>query len=394
MTIEKVKNAECCGCAGCQFVCPTSAITFDEKKGFFYPKIDEKKCINCGKCEKICPILEKDNLKNLGKAFAFQHNTESIRMNSTSGGCFSAIAEIFIENGGIVCGAGFDTNGNVVHKIICKKTDIQYLRGSKYVQSDLIEVFSKLLMSLKEGKKVLFVGTPCQCSCINNIFKLYRSQLILIDFVCYGVPSPVLYMKWRNYLEKKWNNKIKNIIFRDKSYGFNLPNVKVLFEDGNYIEQNYDVKSFLNSFFSNMNVRPSCSNCKYKDKDRISDITMGDCWSIGKLVPKLDDNKGTSVVYVHSEQGENLIKLVAEKGSIFEINRDEAINLDGKKMLNNVEISEQFAYFWNDYSKMEYGKLMRKYLPETLKQRLINIVKPIIKNNSYLKDLLGKLRNR
>lgn len=196
-----ITNKElCCGCGACYNSCPNKAIQMvEDQEGFLYPEINKTKCINCSICEKVCPIknikIEEDT--ELIKLAAWSKNKE-IRKSSSSGGIFYTIANYIIENSGVVCAAGFDENMNVVHKIISEKKQIKELQGSKYVQSDIGQCNREVKKLLEEGKKVLFVGTPCQVSGLLTMLGKKYNNLYLCDFICHGVPSPKVYKKYKN----------------------------------------------------------------------------------------------------------------------------------------------------------------------------------------------------
>ena len=389
--IEKITELnKCTGCTTCMNVCPKNAISMVEKKGFFYPAVSEA-CIECKLCITKCPINNSPKVSTLTKAFAVQNRNEEIRAESTSGGFFSLLCDYVFEKKGVVCGVGFDDNARVIHKIINSLNDVYDLRGSKYCQSNLGNVFKQIKKNLDENCYVLFVGLPCQCSGLLNYLGKEYENLLIVDLVCYGVPSPVLYDRWIRFIENKYKKTVNRVIFRDKSYGFALPNCKILFNDSSFIEQKYDSKSFLKMFFNGLNIRESCSMCKFKGINRATDFTLGDCWSIKEFESNMDDNKGTTAVYVHSDKGLKIIENL-NTAKLIEIDVVKSIKLDGKKVMNSVKLDKKYYDFCNNINEYNYKKLAKKYAPESIKEKITNIIKPFAKKNKLLNKLLRKIR--
>ena len=189
--IEKKQN--CCGCTACYNICPKKAIIMlPDEEGFLYPKVDMQRCINCGLCEKVCPILHKvDHLENT-EGYILRNKDANIVKESTSGGAFTAFAVHFFKQGGVVFGTGYDDNMRVICKLASKSVDLKEMRGSKFVKSDLGTVFQNVKEKLNTGTLVLFTGTPCQIAGLIAYLGKRPSNLVCIDFVCRGVPSPEL----------------------------------------------------------------------------------------------------------------------------------------------------------------------------------------------------------
>lgn len=320
--IKKNKNA-CCGCWACASICPKNCITMiDDEQGFFYPKVDEQKCVHCGKCVKVCPCekgVQKDS--KIPKAYAVYAKDDILRMKSSSGGVFTLVAEYILEQGGVVFGASFDECFMVVHKKIETIEQLNKLRGSKYLQSRIEKTYAEVKQELIAGKCVMYTGTACQIEGLKRYLSKEYDKLYTIDVLCHGVPSPKV---WEKYLEeqKKINDSnIININCREKSEGWNNFSVKIDFENGTTYEKNFKEDAYMKMFLQNICLRPSCYQCMFKDINRISDITLGDCWGIKNSMPDMDDDKGTSVVLVHSNKGQSLFdaikgRLVAKAGEV------------------------------------------------------------------------------
>ena len=326
-------------------------------------------------------------------SYAIQSRQKNIRLRSTSGGTFSEIARSFIRTGGCVCAAGYDEQGKVVHKLINTISEIDELCESKYVQSDLNNCFADVESCLSSSRKVLFVGTPCQVAGVKAYLRNKDEKLYTIDLVCYGVPSPMIYIEWRAEIERVYKKKIAYVHFRDKSFGYAAPNVKIVFKDGSSAEQTFLIKSYMKTFMSGLNVRPSCSECAFKGIDRCSDLTFGDCWHIGVFQKAMDDNLGTTSVYVHSPKGSMLLDMIKNQVNISQIDTQQEIKLDGRKINESVQKNPNSIIFFNDARTLPYDVLVKKWVPDSKKEMLVTIIKRHAKNLPFFKKMIKKVRS-
>ena len=326
-------------------------------------------------------------------SYAVQSRQKNIRLRSTSGGTFSEIARSFIRTGGCVCAAGYDEQGKVVHKLINTISEIDELCESKYVQSDLNNCFAEVESCLSSSRKVLFVGTPCQVAGVKAYLRNKDEKLYTIDLVCYGVPSPMIYIEWRAEIERVYKKKIAYVHFRDKSFGYAAPNVKIVFKDGSSAEQTFLIKSYMKTFMSGLNVRPSCSECAFKGIDRCSDLTFGDCWHIGVFQKAMDDNLGTTIVYVHSPKGSMLLDMIKNQVNISQIDTQQEIKLDGRKINESVQKNPNSIIFFNDARTLPYDVLVKKWVPDSKKEMLVTIIKRHAKNLPFFKKMIKKVRS-
>lgn len=326
-------------------------------------------------------------------SYAVQSRQKNIRLRSTSGGTFSEIARSFIRTGGCVCAAGYDEQGKVVHKLINTISEIDELCESKYVQSDLNNCFADVESGLSSSRKVLFVGTPCQVAGVKAYLRNKDEKLYTIDLVCYGVPSPMIYIEWRAEIERVYKKKIAYVHFRDKSFGYAAPNVKIVFKDGSSAEQTFLIKSYMKTFMSGLNVRPSCSECAFKGIDRCSDLTFGDCWHIGVFQKAMDDNLGTTSVYVHSPKGSMLLDMIKNQVNISQIDTQQEIKLDGRKINESVQKNPNSIIFFNDARTLPYDVLVKKWVPDSKKEMLVTIIKRHAKNLPFFKKMIKKVRS-
>lgn len=299
----------CTGCSACEQTCSVGAISIVlNENGFFRSSLDIDKCIGCKACEKVCPVLNIPSVSVSSKYFAAINFNRSQRERSSSGGIFSLLAENILEEGGVVYGALYDDNKMVRHSAVERIEDIQLLQGAKYSQSILGNSFSKIKEELTKGRKVLFAGTPCQIAGLKAFLKKEYDNLLLIDFICHGVPSPEAWKSYLNYRKQKdgQNTIAKEINLRSKETGWSLYNysVKFRYNTGYEYQSISGEDEYLKAFINNLIIGPACNSCLFKGMHRCSDITLGDFWGIWNLYPDMDDNKGTSAVCVHSKKGD------------------------------------------------------------------------------------------
>lgn len=377
----KIKAKEdCCGCYACYNICPKECITMEsDNEGFWYPKIDKDKCINCNLCEKVCPIINKPNSSLYEKkSYAVFNKNEKIRLESSSGGIFSLLAEYVINNHGNVYGAVFDEDFNVKHVKINILQDINLLRGSKYVQSRINDIFKSIKFDLKNNKIVLFTGTPCQIAGLQSFLQKKYDNLILMDIVCHGVPSPLVWQQYINELKQNYKQNIKSIYFRDKSTGWKTYSVKFLFDKDEY--KNIGFKDiYMKGFLNDIYLRPSCYSCNFKGIRRISDITVADFWGIENVLPKMDDDKGTSLVVIHSEKGKQVFDKLKDKIILNEVNLNEAIKYN-PSMITSVNYNKNREAFFAELNDgADLLELIQKYTKESFKQKIKNKIKSAVK---------------
>ena len=330
---ELASKCQCTGCTACANSCPRQCIQMKkDSAGFFYPEIVKPSaCIDCGACERACPVLADNKVTgNHSLAFvyvAFAKN-EPLRMESSSGGVFSELATVILQMGGIVYGSSYDENGVIRHIGIENKQDLGKLRGAKYSQSVLGNTFSNIKKQLMSGKTVLFSGTPCQVAGLKSFLKRDYDNLVCIDFVCHGVPSPMVWEKYVAYRAQFDNGGTLplHINLRNKESGWSNYSYSVEFAYGN--KKRYFCKNaedpFMYLFVNDYILRKSCGDCHFKGYNRVSDITLGDFWGIQNIDPEMDDNKGTSLVLTHDAVGEDLLKKVAGRVKIKQVTLEQA----------------------------------------------------------------------
>ncbi len=382
---EICEKNKCTGCSVCESVCPKKAITIKKDcRGFYIPLINYDTCIACKKCKNVCPANNQPKAKGPTRVFAYQ-NTDNIRFNSTSGGFFNAIACQVISEGGVVCGAAFDDNMLLKHIIVEKKEQLAPLQKSKYVQSLTEGIFEEIKRYLEDNRKVLFVGVGCQAAALRNYIG-DNKNLIIVDLICYGVPSSGLFEEWIKYLEKKYG-KVKEVRFRDKSYGYYTPNIKVIFDNKKFIESCRDSNLYTDLMFRHLSIRNSCYSCMYKTIDRISDFTLGDLWFIEQNSQIKNDNLGTTAIFTHSVYGEEYCRGIG----CVELKLDDIIKADAQKMVNSVSPAYGVNGFWKKYEEDGFEELVNCYCKDNIKTHIKFFIKRMANKIGLSKHLYKKL---
>lgn len=291
-------KSQCCGCTACASICSKQCIQMiEDKEGFFYPQINHSVCVDCGLCEKVCPVLHPVQAKEKPAVFAAVNNNLEIRMQSSSGGIFTLLAEQTIQNGGVVFGAYFDEEWNVVHCYTETLEGLSVFRGSKYVQSSIRTSFQDVKRFLGQGRKVLFSGTSCQIAGLKNYLRKSYDTLLTVEVVCHGVPSLKV---WKSYLSGKKN--IRNINFRSKTQGWKNFRLELIYADGKVEGVSLENNFYMKAFLANLTLRPSCYACATKIKNSQSDIMIADFWGIDQIQPEIDDDKGCNLVIVNNSE--------------------------------------------------------------------------------------------
>ena len=377
--IKITDKSFCSGCSACSSACPENCITMQrDEEGFKYPVIEDKLCVNCGLCENVCPIINNKTVCDEIKiAYAAVNTNDEIRLGSSSGGVFYAIAMAVIKNGGVIFGAKFDDEFSVIHDFTDSIEGLSNFQGSKYVQSDIGEMYIKAKVFLDEGKQVLFSGTPCQIGGLKSFLKTDYENLICQDIICHGVPSPMVWDKYLKFREQKASSKAKNIFFRNKDFGWKRFSIKFEFEKNSKYTQFLDKDPYMISFLKNASLRPSCFNCAFKTEDRQADITLADLWGVENIIPEMNDNKGTSLVIVHSKKGKNLFKELSDQIKYFEVDFKNAISYNSP-MIKSVPKNNIRDAFLKEIMEKPFDKIVKKYLGESFFSKTKKVVKRCI----------------
>ena len=407
--LQITDKSKCCGCNACVQRCPKQCIVMHEdEEGFLYPQVDVTLCVDCGLCEKVCPMLAQNDVKKALQIFAAKNKNEHQRLRSSSGGIFILLAEQTIKMGGVVFGARFDKNWEVEHCYVETIEELEPLMRSKYVQSRIGNTYKEAEQFLKEGRRVLFVGTSCQILGLHKFLRKDYNNLLSVDFICHGVPSPGV---WRKYLQEIKNNAslceaagkntvlpislkfmpvITGINFREKGlggygwkkFGFVVHGKSPLKGDQNSVLLStiFNENAFMKAFLYNFILRPSCYSCPVKKGKSESDLTIADFWGIETIYPDFDDDKGVGVMFVHSEKGSNILNLIDI--DLLSVKYDEAIK-NNPAYYTSVAVPYGRVRFWkffNTGKTLVESTLLALFSPLSIriKTKVVLILKKII----------------
>lgn len=314
--IEVSSKANCTGCSACANICPRGCIKMTaDSEGFLYPAVNEEMCMDCGLCEKVCPMLHKPQQHEILAVYGAKNKSDAVRLTSSSGGMFTLFAENILQQGGVVVGAALDDKFRVRHILIDNIADLAQLRGSKYVQSEIGSVYSEVRKLLQAGKKVLFSGTPCQVAGLKGYLVKSFANLMTIDVVCHGVPSPKVYQKHLAELAQEAGEPVQEVRFRDKGRGWKRGET-LFFTEHQRFGASKRKETYMRLFLNNISIRPSCGECAFNNKRSLADITIADYWGVDKQFPDFDDDKGVTLVLVNSKAGADLLTQVKPQAEL------------------------------------------------------------------------------
>ena len=378
ITLFNEKN-ECCGCSACSNICPKNAITMAaDEKGFAYPKISADRCIECGLCKKVCTITNHHTSEiQTQHAYAIKHKDDKIRKASSSGGAFYEIALKVINDGGMVYGAAYDENFVVKHIGVSDKSGLERIMKSKYVQSNMGNTFSEIKNDLENNIPVLFSGTGCQVQALRNFLGKEYDNLLCVDIVCHGVPSPKLFADYLKFMEKKYKSKITSVNFRGKAIKGQVQDMLITFENGKVYSKLAVIDSYYSFFLKNFSLRDSCYQCPFSNTNRIGDITLADYWGIEKQFSEFQDYKGISLLITNNLKGEKHLKNI---DSYF-VSTETPMELAASQQ----PLRKPFAklpksdLFWQTYLNSDYANVVKKF---NSLAKLKYTVKKIINTNS------------
>lgn len=345
----------CSGCTACKEICPVNAIEMSkDEEGFLYPKISQDKCINCGMCAKLCPFKRKniDHAKLPKNIIGVKHLEE--RKTSRSGGMFSAMSNYILQENGVIYGCILGENLEVFHTRAESKKEADKFKGSKYVKSDIKDVYSQVKEDLEQGKKVLFSGTGCEIAGLNvALGGMNTKNLYTCDLICHGVPSPLIYKEFIEFMEEKEKDKILHIDFRDKSFGWSSHKETLTFQN-----KKITTSYYTELFYSHYILRPSCYNCQFSNMDRVADITIGDFWGIKEENEQFYDEDGISLVLVNTEKGEKIVKNIIDDIEYIPVYTKSYMQHNLKEPSVEPQNREKF---WNDYKENGFEYIMKEY---------------------------------
>lgn len=379
-TICLASANDCTACAACVSVCPKQCISMHEdREGFLQPKIDTKLCIQCHKCEKACPILNPITIPDdfETKAYAAINKDDEVRAQSSSGGVFFPLAQWVINQGGVVFGARWNDKWEVVHDYAEDIEGVKAFMRSKYVQSVVGDTLKQAKAFLESGRWVLYSGTPCQIGGLKAYLGKEYDKLVTVDLICHGVPSPGV---WRSYLKDYFGKeKIVDINFRDKSEGW-ITSPCVSITTVTQISRSKQMENpYFRGFLTNVYLRNSCYNCRFKSVSRNTDITLADYWGVHLFCPEMCDDKGTSLVLVHSSNGHEVLSNILRDNDLKVQDNIIEYKAWNSAIENSVPVSKKRCYFFKAFGKRNRFSELVKYIDkDRLHIRIIRKLKKIL----------------
>lgn len=369
-----VEKEKCCGCSACYSICPKNCIEMvGDSLGFLYPVIHESSCVQCGLCEMVCPAIHKGNKESTPFAWGGHVRSDELRAKSSSGGMFSLFAESVLSKGGVVFGAALSENCDQVNHIKIESiTQLERLRGSKYVQSSICNTYIETKEALESGKEVLFSGTPCQIQGLKLFLRKEYENLLTIEIICHGTPSPNIFKKYIEYMKNKLGSPIKNVFFRDEVGGGTLV-MKILAYNGSVYREDKYTDFYYRLFLSNTCLRESCYNCPSRGLYTRADITLGDFWGVENVAPDLIDGKGLSLVVVHTSKGKQLFDSLLDKCVGHDVGFEKAIQ-GNPAFFESYQRPSQRSTIGDNINKLKFEKLVSRYT-ESKKEKIIIILK-------------------
>lgn len=383
-------KSQCSGCGVCAAVCPARCLTMKtDKEGFLYPECDSEKCIKCGLCEKSCPVRSETFLPGRlddPAAFAVINRDEAVRQNSSSGGVFSALAADVFSRGGFVGGAVYLEDHSVKHILTDDPSKLANLRCSKYLESRFDGIFPEAERLLDEGREVFITGTPCQISALYSYLKKDYENLLTCDFICHGVPSPEVFKSYMRQREKEVGSKAVKVNFRDKTSGWHKFALRIEFENGKCYCKDRGHDPLLVGYLKYDNFsRPSCYECRFKGR-QCADLTVGDFWGIEKIIPDMDQDKGTSLTLVNSPKGEAAFRRIS--GEIKFCAVDAAKILPGNQAWKSSVVPKggNRKEFFAALEKHDFDSVAAQYFPMKGRGKVIRRLRCLKKLLKYLKN--------
>ena len=366
---------ECTGCGACVNICPKHTIFLrEDEDGFCYPHVEKTNCINCGLCENVCPFQNKTYQKSeyAGSEYpifyAGQLNNKEELFEVSSGGAVWALVKTILAEGGIIYGAEQKNVDTIEHVRADNITKAKKLRRSKYLQSNTKNTFNEVKKDLEEGNFVLYCGTGCQIAGLLSFLHKQYDNLFTCDIVCHGVPSQRVWRQYRKEKENKEKKRIVDLVFRDKSGGWQNNQYKITYDDGSIEKQKSTIHPFHAGYLSGLFYRPSCGSCKFAALPRSSDLTLADFWKYdGKLFDN-DKNLGVSLITVNSKKGEILLEKSKEYMRIEKTSKE--IACSSCRHLQNSPIENPCRTdFFTYFNRNGYIKAVEKYIYKKEKRR-------------------------
>lgn len=345
---------ECTGCMACYNSCPNDSIKMKmDFDGCSFPYINKKTCIRCGKCRRVCPVLQKEEKQQPEQAlvtYVGYCTDEKLRRTSSSGAVFPLAAKWCISKGGVVFGAQYDGT-RVIHSRAETMEEVRLFKGSKYVQSDIGITYRQAKEALEREKYVLYTGLPCQIEGLKAYLEKEYERLYTIDLICHGIGAPGIWEKYIKVFHR--GKKINHIDFKNKDVGWNKEQLVIQYANGREyrrfpLDDYYDY-----GFNKNIFLRSACYDCKFKGFNRKSDLTIGDAWGVERYAPRFRDDKGCSLVFVHSEKGKEIFKEIS-KGMKYEAVEGKKAVTYNQRMISSVPKTPKRKEFYENLKKYSF----------------------------------------
>lgn len=380
LKIFEIKE-QCTACGACVSVCPKDALTLepDQHFGFYYPEVNQEKCVECHLCEKTCHVLSgiKGEFTER-KPYMLKAKDKELLKQSSSGGAFSLLAEKVLKEGGIVYGAAYDYDQEQLVETSTDVVTIDELRKSKYIESYCGNIFKDVEAKLREGRKVMFCGTPCQIKGLSHYLvqrKCSTDQILLVQFLCHGVPANMFFTEFKHWLEKRCKGKITAMDFRSKKYGWRTPYYYYYYGTGRNTVRG-DSTYYMSAFFKYYMLRNSCYGCTIFDQG-YADITIADFWGLFRYDPQNKDNEGLSLLIAHNDKGQKSVEEL-KNVSVFAELPLSAIDYTRKPHRHVQESLEKKRMMEREIAQQGYMPYMEKILK-----------KPVMK--AKFKDRIAKI---
>lgn len=364
--IQIQDKKDCCGCNACGDICPKDAITFKtDIEGFWYPQVNMDTCIDCHLCEKVCPIFHTaDHITRyeIPLVFAAYTKDDHIRLDSTSGGIHSMLAQAMYAKHAYVGGAIYNEDHTVSHIVSNDPDRLEEIRSSKYLQSSLEGQYREIRTLLLAGEQVFYCGCPCQIQALFNYLKKDYDNLITCDFICRGVNSPKVFLSYMDMLEKQHGAKATKIKFKSKERGWHNFSMRVNFENGSVYSQDRHHDPFFVGYLEHGNfTRPSCYQCHFKGFPQKADISLADFWGIESIDKEMDQDKGTSLVMINSNKGLNLFNKIQDRVVSKPFTFDDA-RRENPALDKSLEMQQENRdSFFADLDNMPFDQIAKKY---------------------------------
>jgi len=368
--IKLTTREDCCGCFACASSCPVNCIEMKpDPEGFLYLDIDVARCTNCGTCDRVCPMHRAVADTAVPTAYAAWAKDESVRLQSSSGGVFTILARKLIADGGVVFGAAFDASMHLVHSAAETEADLTKFQGSKYLQSAIGNSYLEARAFLKQGRKVLFSGTPCQIAGLYQFLKQPYENLITVDVVCHGVPSPTVFASYKRLREQEKDSVASHIEFRNKHQGWKQFMMRFSFANGKHYTKNLREDPFMRGFLDNLYLRPCCHACEFSRIPRVADLSLGDFWGVNQLLPDWDDDKGTSLVLAQTQKGKDFFLGCSDFLIVHPTDLTAAIAHNPAVDSASTPHPKREAFF-TDFNSKPYAKVEKAYMCPSISSRL------------------------